>query len=181
MALADCLPNEEEISHAETQCILNVTMLFIHASPQTDYNAVTYPRKFTSVAMSSSKKPLCNTSWLHRFSLPALVSLPLLKAMDSHFKNRHYIFFYLLIRHHPPQKKKKTWEIVYYSITGWPSQSIVCTIISWLFHKSVYFTGCVLQKETASKAAQGSDVAFRLRTTTGEEKKSESKDLMLGN
>lgn len=62
MALADRLANEEEISDTEIQYILNVTMLFIYASPQTGYNAVTYPRKFTSVAMSSSNKPLCNKS-----------------------------------------------------------------------------------------------------------------------
>lgn len=54
MALTDCLANEDEINDSEMQCILNVTVLFIYASPQTDYNTVTCPRKFTSVAMSSS-------------------------------------------------------------------------------------------------------------------------------
>lgn len=48
-------------------------------------------------------------------------------------------------------KTKKTWEIVY------------------------------LQKETVSQAAQGSHVPFRWSTTTEEEKKLESKDLILGN
>lgn len=59
MALAGCLANDEEISEAEMQCILNETMLFIDVSPQTDYNTLTYPGKFTSVAMPTSKKPLC--------------------------------------------------------------------------------------------------------------------------
>lgn len=58
MALAGCLANDEEISEAEMQCILNITMLFIYVSSQTDYNTLIYPGKFTSVAMSTSKIPL---------------------------------------------------------------------------------------------------------------------------